>query len=96
MPGEIGWEQGAPVHFDDRLFAADLARLPERARAALDVARGRYEREGVPAPERRHCDAEHLSGTRLPGCLKVSAASTNSLITDCMAPGRVGHHDDVT
>ena len=43
----------------------------ERARAALDAARGRYEREGVPASERRHCDAEHPSGTRLLGCVKV-------------------------
>jgi hypothetical protein len=33
--------------------------------------RARYEREGVPTSERRHCDAEHPSGTRLPGCLKV-------------------------
>ena len=71
MPGNIGREQGAPVHCDDALFAADLARLPERARAALDAARGRYEREGVTASERRHCDAEHPSGTRLRGCLKV-------------------------
>ena len=68
-----GWlpQSGAPVHFDDGLFAADLARLPESARGALETARGRYEREGVPASERRHCDAEHPSGTRLRGCLKV-------------------------
>jgi hypothetical protein len=63
--------EGAPVHFDDALFAADLARLTQTARAALDAARGRYERNGVPASERRHCYAEHPSGTRLPGCLKV-------------------------
>jgi len=66
-----GGRAGAPVHFDDALFAADLARLPEAGRAALDAARGRYEREGVPAAERRHCDAEHPSGTSLAGCLKV-------------------------
>ena len=71
MPGHTGREPGAPVHFDDGLFAADLARQPERARGALETARGRYECEGVPASERRHCDAEHPSGTRLPGCLKV-------------------------
>jgi hypothetical protein len=62
---------GAPVHFDDALFAADLARLPETARAAVTAARNRYEREGVDAAERRRCDAEHPSGTRLAGCLKV-------------------------
>jgi hypothetical protein len=67
----MGREQGAPVHFDDALFAADLARLPEGARNALETARARYEFNGVPASERRHCDAEHPSGTRLPGCLKV-------------------------
>lgn len=71
MPGSSGREPGASVHFDDALFAADLARLSEAARAALQTARGRYERPGVPASERRHCDAEHPSGTRLPGCLKV-------------------------
>jgi len=51
LPGDTGREQGAPVHFDDGLFAVDLARLPERARAALDAARGRFEREGVPASD---------------------------------------------
>lgn len=61
----------APVHFDDALFAADLARLPEAARTGLEAARARYEREGVAAAERRYCDAEHISGTRLLGCLKV-------------------------
>ncbi len=55
----------APVHFDDALFAADLARLPEAARTGLEAARARYEREGVAAAERRYCDAEHISGTRL-------------------------------
>jgi hypothetical protein len=68
---DAGGRGNAPVHFDDVLFAADLARLPESARAALDAARGRCERDGVPASERRHCHAEHPSGTRLPGCLKV-------------------------
>lgn len=66
-----GERAGAPVHFDDALFAADLARLPETARTALQAARRRYEQNGVLASERRHCDAEHPSGTRLPGCLKV-------------------------
>jgi hypothetical protein len=71
LSGNIRREQGAPVRFEEALFDADRARLPERARAALDATRGRYEREGVPASERRHCDAEHPSGTRLRGCLKV-------------------------
>lgn len=70
MAGGTG-RRHAPVHFDDALFAADLARLPEATRSALEAARARYEREGVPASERRHCHAEHPSGTRLPGCLKV-------------------------
>ncbi len=70
MAGRIG-RDNAPVHFDDALFAADLARLPETARRALEEARSRYERDGIPASERRHCHAEHHSGTRLTGCLKV-------------------------
>lgn len=70
MAGKIG-RDNAPVHFDDVLFAADLARLPETARRALEDARSRHERDGVPASERRHCHAEHPSGTSLPGCLKV-------------------------
>lgn len=68
---EGGGGAGSPAHFDDALFAADLARLPEAARVALEAARERYDREGVPAAERRHCDGQHPTGTRLPGCLKV-------------------------
>lgn len=66
-----GGRGGSPVHFDDLLFSADVARLPEAGRQALEAARARYERDGVPAAERRHCHAEHPSGTQLPGCLKV-------------------------
>jgi hypothetical protein len=66
-----GERAGAPVHIDDALFDADLARLPETARTALQTARRRFVESGVLASERRHCDAEHPSGTRLPGCLKV-------------------------
>jgi hypothetical protein len=68
---DAGGRESAPVHFDDALFAADLARMSETARTALDAARGRYERDGIAASERRHCHAEHPSGTRLPGCMKV-------------------------
>jgi hypothetical protein len=48
VTGQIG-RDNAPVHFDDALFAADLARLPETARRALEEARSRHERDGVPA-----------------------------------------------
>jgi len=68
---EGGGRRNAPVHFDDALFEADVARLPEHARAALRSARPRLERDGVPASERRRCEAAHPSGTDLPGCMKV-------------------------
>lgn len=61
----------APVYFNDALFAADVARLPQRGRLALQAARARYERNGVRADERRRCDPEHHSGTQLVGCVKV-------------------------
>jgi hypothetical protein len=122
LPGHTGREQTRPSTSTTVCSAPISPGYPEEHRGALETARSRYEREGVPASEPRHCDAEHPSGTRLPGCLKVyipdftgawrivfqiaewhtllsapvSAASTNSLITDCMPPGHVGHHDDVT
>jgi len=61
----------APVHVDDALFRADVARTSERGRAALISARSRFEQDGVSAVERRACSADHPSGTRLPGCVKV-------------------------
>jgi hypothetical protein len=66
-----GARRNAPVHFDDALFAADLARFPAAGQQAVEAARGRYERTGVPAEERRQCHADHPSGTQLPGCMKV-------------------------
>jgi hypothetical protein len=63
--------RNAPVHVDSALFEADLARTSDRGRVALAAARARLERDGVGADERRACSAEHPSGTRLPGCLKV-------------------------
>lgn len=77
-----GERAGAPVHFDDTLFDADAARLPETGRAAVQVARRRYERDGVAASERRRCDPEHPSGSCLPGCLKV-------YIPDLAGPWRI-------
>lgn len=62
---------GAPAHFDDGLFAADLARVSARGRVEVRAARTRMERVGVGAGERRRCSAEHPSGTSLPGCVKV-------------------------
>ncbi len=41
----------APVYFNDALFAADVARLPQRGRLALQAARARYERDGVRADD---------------------------------------------
>jgi len=61
----------APAHFDDGLFAADLARMSARGRIEVTAARTRMESAGVRADERRRCSAEHQSGTRLPGCVKV-------------------------
>lgn len=61
----------APVHVDDALFDADLARTSDRGRVALAACRTRIERVGVGVDERRACSAEHPAGTRLPGCLKV-------------------------
>lgn len=66
-----GGRPAARVHFDDALFEADLARASVRGRAALAAARSRLERDGMRAQERRACSAEHRSGTRLPGCVKV-------------------------
>jgi hypothetical protein len=60
-----------PVHFDDALFAADLRRLPQAGRDSMRAARQRYERDGLPAGERRSCQAHHSSGTKLPGCVKA-------------------------
>jgi hypothetical protein len=44
VAGRIG-RDNAPVHFDDALFAADLARLPETGRRALAEPRSHYERD---------------------------------------------------
>jgi hypothetical protein len=66
-----GGSRYAPVHVDGALFAADIARTSDRGRVALAAVRARFARDGVGAEERRACSAEHPSGTRLPGCLKV-------------------------
>lgn len=62
---------GVPARFSEALFEADLLRMSDRGREALRVARARIEREGVAADERRPCQANHPSGTDLPGCLKI-------------------------
>ena len=66
-----GRRENPRAHFDDRLFEADLRRVPEVGRDALRSARARFEQDGVSATDRRLCQAEHPSGTQLPGCLKV-------------------------
>lgn len=61
----------APVHFDDSLFEADLARASVGGRAVIETARSRLEREGARRQERLACSGDHRSGTSLPGCVKV-------------------------
>ncbi|MDO8208961.1 hypothetical protein [Conexibacter sp. CPCC 206217] len=70
MPTSGGGRK-VPVIFKDTLFAADVKRLGARGRLAMQATRRRLERDGVGQDERAPCQAEHASGTRLPGCVKV-------------------------
>src|SRR5256885_9156259 len=59
------------VGFDEDALSEDLARLSPRGQQALRRGREEFERDGI-APERlRACQAEHRSGTDLPGCVKT-------------------------
>lgn len=59
------------ARFNDALFDADVARASPLGREVLAGARARIERDGIAAHERRLCQANHASGTDLPGCFKV-------------------------
>lgn len=61
----------APVVFTDDAFDEDVARAGSGGRAAAEVARQRYERDGVPVDELREVQDEGRDGTILPNCLKV-------------------------
>jgi hypothetical protein len=80
VTGQIG-RDNAPVHFDDALFTADLARLPEIARRALEAARSRHERDGVSASERMSSDE-----TEQPPKQALHIRQTHSLAVACAPP----------
>lgn len=61
----------ARARFDERAFAGDADRLSRRDRQIVALARKDFEREGVELDRLRACQDEHMSGTRLPGCVKV-------------------------
>jgi hypothetical protein len=67
----------ASVHFDERAFEEDVGRLNAVGRSVIARARGEFEREGIPFERLRACQAEHGSGTSLPGCLKVYVPGWN-------------------
>jgi hypothetical protein len=59
------------VHFDEALFAEDLAAMPTAAAEVARRARERYVTQGVPVAELRRCEEEGRDGTRLAGCVKA-------------------------
>jgi hypothetical protein len=59
------------VHFDEALFAGDLAAMPAAAAEVARQARERYGTQGVPVAELRRCEDEGRDGTRLAGCVKA-------------------------
>jgi len=61
----------APVVFTDDAFDEDVARAGSGGRVAAEVARQKYERDGVPVDELREVQDEGRDGTILPNCLKV-------------------------
>lgn len=59
------------VHFDETLFAEDLAAMPAAGAEVAWRARERYVTQGVPVAELRRCADEGRDGTRLAGCVKA-------------------------
>jgi hypothetical protein len=68
MPAGLGRVR---VRFDERALDEDVARLSSRGQIALRQARDEFERDGLPSDRLRACQAEHGSGTDLPGCVKT-------------------------
>lgn len=60
-----------PVAFSNLVFDEDLKRATTKGTEIAQTARRRYEREGAPVKQLRHCDAEGRDGTALPQCLKI-------------------------
>jgi len=59
------------ARIDPAIWAEDTGRTAAADRASIEAAKRRYERNGVPFPELRPCDAEGRDGTELPDCVKV-------------------------
>jgi hypothetical protein len=69
-----------PARFDDEPFGLDTDRYPSdsRARDVAELARRRFEDEGVPVRALMACDEEGRDGTRLGGLLKVYLPLTDA------------------
>jgi hypothetical protein len=58
------------VRIDEILFAEDLARCTQAARAAIEPTVASLQDVGLPVKWLRRCEGEGRDGTRLGGCVK--------------------------
>jgi hypothetical protein len=59
------------LHVDEIVLAEDLARITRLGQAAISPVIDGLKRTGVPGASLKRCQAEHLDGTDLAGCVKL-------------------------